>query len=153
MPRRDYTIEKNVLRRCRGEMYDRDIQLLQFCAATLPPDEFLVHCLNKFGLVAWAAKVCSKSRRFFAHQMSSLYHLLCGRTVSRDGRIFERSKNQFVIFVCALFDLQILIACTGTPYVNFLLSSTNCLLILKRPLKTDLMIPVATLIEFLHWMK
>jgi hypothetical protein len=41
-------------------MYDRDIQLLQFCAATLPPDEFLVHCLNKFGLVAWAAKVRSK---------------------------------------------------------------------------------------------
>ena len=38
-------------------MYDRDIQLLQFCAATLPPDEFLVHCLNKFGLTAWAEKV------------------------------------------------------------------------------------------------
>ncbi len=54
VPRQEYIIE---LRRCRGEMYDRDIQLLQFCAATLPPDEFLVHCLNKFGLVAWAAKV------------------------------------------------------------------------------------------------
>jgi hypothetical protein len=38
-------------------MYDRDIQLLQFCAATLPSDEFLVHLLNKFGLTAWAAKV------------------------------------------------------------------------------------------------
>jgi hypothetical protein len=90
VPRQDYTIEKNVLRRCRGEMYDRDIQLLQFCAATLPPDEFLVHCLNKFGLVAWAAKVRSKSRRF-THQMSSLYHF-GGRTVSRVGYFLEGLK-------------------------------------------------------------
>jgi hypothetical protein len=77
-------MKKNVLRRCRGEMYDRDIQLLQFCAATLPPDEFLVHCLNKFGLVAWAAKVRSKSRRFFAYQMSSSYHF-GGRAMPQDG--------------------------------------------------------------------
>ena len=41
--------------RCRGEMYDRDIQLLQFCAAHLPPDTFLLHCLHKFGLVNWAS--------------------------------------------------------------------------------------------------
>jgi hypothetical protein len=78
-------------------MYDRDIQLLQFCAATLPPDEFLVHCLNKFGLVAWAAKVRSKDRRF-PHQMSSLYHLLCGRTVSQVGYFLEGLEiNQYAV--------------------------------------------------------
>ena len=37
-------------------MYDRDIQLIQFCAATLPPDTFILHCLNKFNLINWASK-------------------------------------------------------------------------------------------------
>ena len=36
-------------------MYDRDIQLLQFCAANLPPDQFLLHLLNKFNLLNWAS--------------------------------------------------------------------------------------------------
>ena len=38
-------------------MYDRDVQLLQFCGANLDPDQFLVHLLNKFSLVNWASKV------------------------------------------------------------------------------------------------
>ena len=40
----------------RGEMYDRDVQLIQFCAATLPPNTFILHCLNKFNLINWASK-------------------------------------------------------------------------------------------------
>ena len=43
--------------RCRVEMYDRDVELLQFCAANLEPEQFLVHLLNKFGLVTWASQV------------------------------------------------------------------------------------------------
>lgn len=40
--------------RCRGEMYDRDIQAMQFCAANMDHGQFLLQCLDKFGLVHWA---------------------------------------------------------------------------------------------------
>lgn len=42
--------------RCRGEMYDRDVHILQFCASNIPPDQFLVHLLYKFGLANWARR-------------------------------------------------------------------------------------------------
>ena len=38
-------------------MFDRDIQLLQFCGANMEPNKFLLHVLHKFGLANWAAKV------------------------------------------------------------------------------------------------
>ncbi|CAB0016925.1 unnamed protein product [Nesidiocoris tenuis] len=40
--------------KCRGEMLDRDIVLLQFGAALIESNEFLIHVLNKFGLINWA---------------------------------------------------------------------------------------------------
>ena len=40
--------------RCRGEMYDRDLQALQFCAANMEQDHFILQLLDKFGLVHWA---------------------------------------------------------------------------------------------------
>merc|ERR1719308_346198 len=40
--------------RCRGEMYDRDIQAMQFCAANMNHDAFLLQVLDKFGLLHWA---------------------------------------------------------------------------------------------------
>ena len=41
--------------RLREEMYDRDIQMLQYVAAHLDPNEFLVHLINKFGLyLVWS---------------------------------------------------------------------------------------------------
>ena len=40
--------------RCRGEMYDRDVQAMQFCAANMDHDHFLLQLLDKFGLVHWA---------------------------------------------------------------------------------------------------
>ena len=43
-------------------MYDRDVELLQFCAANLEPEQFLVHLLNKFGLVTWASQVTHSSQ-------------------------------------------------------------------------------------------
>eukprot|EP00106_Octopus_bimaculoides_P013402 XP_014780844.1 PREDICTED: E3 ubiquitin-protein ligase UBR2-like [Octopus bimaculoides] len=39
--------------RCRVEMYDKDIVMLQIGASLLNPDEFLIHLLNKYGLLAW----------------------------------------------------------------------------------------------------
>ncbi|KAL3216691.1 hypothetical protein MRX96_032862 [Rhipicephalus microplus] len=41
--------------RLRNETYDRDITLLQATAALLESNEFLIHVLNKYGLLAWAS--------------------------------------------------------------------------------------------------
>ena len=41
--------------RCRTEMFDRDVVLLQLCAALMQsPDAFLVACLHRFNLLNWA---------------------------------------------------------------------------------------------------
>ncbi|OWA51878.1 E3 ubiquitin-protein ligase UBR2 [Hypsibius exemplaris] len=40
--------------RCREEMLDKDIVMMQSCAAVMPPDSFLIAMLDKFGLVPWA---------------------------------------------------------------------------------------------------
>lgn len=40
--------------RCRTEMLDRDIIMLQIGASLIESDEFLIHIINKFGLMAWA---------------------------------------------------------------------------------------------------
>uniref|UniRef100_A0A7E4W1J9 E3 ubiquitin-protein ligase n=1 Tax=Panagrellus redivivus TaxID=6233 RepID=A0A7E4W1J9_PANRE len=40
---------------CRSQMFDRDLQLLQVCAAQLPPLQFLIRFLHRFGLDKWAA--------------------------------------------------------------------------------------------------
>ena len=40
--------------RCRQEMLDRDIMLLQITANLLDSNEFLIHLLNRFGLMNWA---------------------------------------------------------------------------------------------------
>lgn len=40
--------------RCRVEMLDRDICCLQIGASLMESNEFLIHLLNKFNLIAWA---------------------------------------------------------------------------------------------------
>ena len=42
--------------RCRKEMYDQDVIMLQLAAASvdMDPDEYLVHVVTKFGLTHWA---------------------------------------------------------------------------------------------------
>lgn len=40
--------------RCRTEMLDRDIVMLQIGATLIQSDEFLIHLLNKFNLLNWA---------------------------------------------------------------------------------------------------
>ena len=39
--------------KCRTEMYDRDIAMLQAGAAMIDENHFLVYLLNKFGLTNW----------------------------------------------------------------------------------------------------
>lgn len=40
--------------KCRSEMMDRDILLLQLGASLIESNEFLIHVLNKFNLMNWA---------------------------------------------------------------------------------------------------
>ncbi|XP_046403527.1 E3 ubiquitin-protein ligase UBR2 isoform X2 [Ischnura elegans] len=40
--------------KCRSEMLDRDIVLLQMAASLLESNEFIIHLLNRFNLVSWA---------------------------------------------------------------------------------------------------
>ncbi|KAG5890458.1 hypothetical protein JTB14_031270 [Gonioctena quinquepunctata] len=40
--------------KCRTEMLDRDISLLQIGASLIESNEFLIHVLNKFNLINWA---------------------------------------------------------------------------------------------------
>lgn len=40
--------------KCRSEMLDRDIVLLQIGASLIESNEFLIHVLNKFNLINWA---------------------------------------------------------------------------------------------------
>lgn len=40
--------------RCRQEMLDRDVMLLQIAATLIDSNEFLVHLLNRFNLMSWA---------------------------------------------------------------------------------------------------
>ncbi|KAL1114922.1 hypothetical protein AAG570_007745 [Ranatra chinensis] len=40
--------------KCRGEMLDKDIVLLQVGASLIESNEFLIHVLNKFNLINWA---------------------------------------------------------------------------------------------------
>ncbi|XP_057659801.1 E3 ubiquitin-protein ligase UBR2 isoform X1 [Diorhabda carinulata] len=40
--------------KCRTEMLDRDITLLQIGASLIESNEFLIHVLNKFNLIGWA---------------------------------------------------------------------------------------------------
>lgn len=39
---------------CRGEMYDRDIILMQVCAAIMNPNVYLTRIIHRFGLSSWA---------------------------------------------------------------------------------------------------
>ncbi|XP_071444389.1 E3 ubiquitin-protein ligase UBR2 isoform X2 [Hetaerina americana] len=41
--------------KCRSEMLDRDIVLLQMAASLLESNEFIIHLLNRFNLVSWAS--------------------------------------------------------------------------------------------------
>ncbi|XP_061173944.1 E3 ubiquitin-protein ligase UBR2-like isoform X1 [Saccostrea echinata] len=39
--------------KCRQEMYDKDIMMLQIGASVLESNEFLIHLLNRYGLLVW----------------------------------------------------------------------------------------------------
>jgi hypothetical protein len=40
--------------RCRGEMHDRDLYIIQYAGTTMDPNDYLVTLLSKFNLHLWA---------------------------------------------------------------------------------------------------
>ncbi len=57
-----YLYNQNV--RCRTEIFDRDVVLLQLCAAFFnSPDRFLLACLHRFNLLEWAKEDFDSSSR------------------------------------------------------------------------------------------
>lgn len=58
--------------RCRTEMYDRDIVLLQLSAALFDsPNSFLLACLHRFNLLNWAQADFDANQQQLAKQISS----------------------------------------------------------------------------------
>lgn len=58
--------------RCRTEMYDRDIVLLQLSAALFEsPNSFLLACLHRFNLLNWAQSDFDANQQLLAKQTSS----------------------------------------------------------------------------------
>ncbi|VIO97030.1 Zinc finger in N-recognin family protein [Brugia malayi] len=55
---------------CRAEMFDRDILMLQVCAALTPPDTFIIRVLHRFGLRVWAETNFEEIRAAFSNVAS-----------------------------------------------------------------------------------
>uniref|UniRef100_A0A158Q8Z9 E3 ubiquitin-protein ligase n=1 Tax=Elaeophora elaphi TaxID=1147741 RepID=A0A158Q8Z9_9BILA len=51
---------------CRSEMFDRDVLMLQVCAAVTPPDTFIIRVLHRFGLRVWAETNFEEIRAAFS---------------------------------------------------------------------------------------
>ncbi|XP_058788603.1 E3 ubiquitin-protein ligase UBR2 [Phymastichus coffea] len=76
--------------KCRSEMLDKDIVLLQAGAALLESNEFLIHILNKFNLVNWAqpdfeAEVLKTSEEDSIRQTISLAEEFLGLLITIIG--------------------------------------------------------------------
>jgi len=73
--------------RCRTEMYDRDIVLLQMCAALMGADSFLLASLHRFNLSNWADPDFDEQQQWLLKQQppskkgnpeeDSLRHTMC----------------------------------------------------------------------------
>jgi len=74
--------------RCRGEMYDRDIQAMQFCAANMNHDSFLLQVLDKFGLLHWADTDFQVAEEESIRHLTSLVEEFFGFLVTIIGERF-----------------------------------------------------------------
>ena len=104
--------------RCRGEMFDRDIQLIQFCAANMDPDKFILQVtimivvlprhhdihqvLDKYCLVHWSEK------DFLVSEEESIRHLT-SLVEECLGLLFTVLGERFVILVIIIRLFMILV--------------------------------------------
>ena len=54
--------------RCRTEMYDRDIVLLQLCAALMGSSSFILAALHRFNLLQWAREDYDQQQQLLLQQ-------------------------------------------------------------------------------------
>ena len=67
--------------RCRSQMLDQDVIMLQVAAANMDPDEFLINLLAKYQLIEWSGDDfdCSEDdsiRQVRLHTKSSIFTCL-----------------------------------------------------------------------------
>ena len=90
--RNGYSLEHQIFiyqsARCRGEMYDRDIQAMQFCAANMNHDSFLLQVLDKFGLLHWADTDFQVAEEESIQHLTSLVEEFFGFLVTVIGERF-----------------------------------------------------------------
>ena len=60
--------------KCRSEMLDRDVVILQIGASLIQNDEFLIHILNKFNLLNWTEE---SYKPIFANPEEDNYRQIC----------------------------------------------------------------------------
>lgn len=85
--------------KCRSEMLDRDVVVLQVGASLIESNEFLIHVLNKFNLIVWASAEFD----------------IGDNTISPDGIIEEDSIRHVINMVDEM--LELLIVVVGERYV------------------------------------
>ncbi|OQR68710.1 E3 ubiquitin-protein ligase UBR1-like, partial [Tropilaelaps mercedesae] len=98
--------------RLRTETFDRDIALLQYCAAKLEPNELLIHILNKFDLLQWFANLDyaltnsegtpDTSATLADDFLTLLLHLVAERHMPGVGEVTEseRVKQEIIQLLC-----------------------------------------------------
>ncbi|CAG9856266.1 unnamed protein product [Phyllotreta striolata] len=101
--------------KCRTEMLDRDITLLQISAALIEGNEFLIHILNKFNLINWAMcdfeSNCLKSPeeesiRQTTNLVEEMLHLLIFIIGERhmpgvsDVTVVDRIRKEIIQYLC-----------------------------------------------------
>lgn len=59
--------------KCRAEMLDRDVVVLQIGASLIESNEFMIHVMNKFNLISWA----SPNFEVKMWMVITVWHLVC----------------------------------------------------------------------------
>jgi len=83
--------------RCRGEMYDRDIQAMQFCAANMNHNSFLVQLMDKFGLVHWANTEFQVAEEESIRHLTALVEEFFGLLVTIVGERFTPGVGDITV--------------------------------------------------------
>ncbi|XP_060806415.1 E3 ubiquitin-protein ligase UBR1 [Amyelois transitella] len=98
--------------KCRSEMLDRDVVMLQMGASLIESNEFIIHVLNKFNLLDWAASDFEQRRveddelRYTISMVEEFLGLLItivgSRWVPGVGEVTaeERTKKEIIQMLC-----------------------------------------------------
>ncbi|CAH2055648.1 unnamed protein product, partial [Iphiclides podalirius] len=98
--------------KCRTEMLDRDVVMLQIGASLIESNEFIIHVLNKFNLLEWAAADFEQQNLEYdtLRQTSSMVEEFLGLLITVVGSRYvpgvgevtneERTKKEIIQMLC-----------------------------------------------------